>query len=247
MLFFENLSRFETIKHSITTKEPNRAYQNSLALHTGEDIQKIYQNRQELAKYFGKSAKFVSVLQVHSSSVYKVDSYNEHGWSNLDSSIKADALITNLSNIVLTVLTADCVPLLVYEPNKGVVASIHAGWRGVVGGIVANTINTMVYEYGCNTKDMTVGIGPAIKGCCYEVGIDVADRFYGFPNALKSIDDNHYKLDLHSVVNTQLINLGVKDIEISSYCTSCNSDILFSYRKENSCSGRFMSCIMIKG
>ncbi len=247
-LNYKIFEKFDDILACSTLKSQQLPYLGSLALHTGESIDDIAKNRDRLKDYFPKDSTFVSVTQVHGDNIADIDSIESIDWNMKDSDIRADAIVTQLPKVVLTILTADCVPILLYEPNRRVVSAIHAGWRGSDKKIAIKTVEYMHRVYGCNPSDIVAVIAPAIGGCCYEVDESVASKFGEYSNSLIVTSSDRYMLDLKRVNYTQLLSSGLRDknIEISPLCTSCSSDILFSYRKEGGCSGRFISAIMMK-
>jgi len=251
---FDNLSKIDKyLIHNITQKDNTRPYRSSMALHTGEDIQSILSNRWDMAERFIGSDEvdkfaFVVATQTHSDHIRVVEEKRTQGWESQDDAIEdCDALITDLDEVVLTILTADCVPILLYDPVHRVVASIHAGWRGTKAKIVQKTISIMSRRFGSNPSDIVAGIAPSIGVCCYEVGYDVAEHFDKYPDAVVGRGDR-YMLDLPLINKKQLIAAGLleRSIEMSDTCTSCSVDRYFSYRKESGCSGRFMSMIAMK-
>jgi YfiH family protein len=218
-----------------------------MALHTGEPISQIIRNRRELVRALGVADRyhFVTAGQTHSDNVKVIEAKETRGWERLDDAIEdCDALITAKVGVILMILTADCVPLLLYDPVKKVVAAVHAGWKGTKAQIAAKTIETMQDRFGCDTSEIIVGIAPSIGVCCYEVGEDVASHFFGYAQELEQIGAK-YRLDLPGINRRQLLLAGIKEehIEMSGICTACATDRYFSYRKEQGCSGRFMSLI----
>jgi len=226
-----------------TTKNLKKPYTYSLAVHTGEELEKIKLNRDEFSKNFPKNFKFISFLQVHSSEVIDVSKYdNFTGWFGSD--IKADGMVTNKKGVMLTILTADCLGLLAYDSKAKVIGAAHAGWQGTKKNIAKNLIINM-QKLGAKIENIKVALSPSIKGCCYEVGEDVAKNFYQFSNALVKTGEKKWHLDISNVNKSQLMDLNIKEesIEISNICTSCQNSDYFSYRKECGCSGRFISYI----
>jgi YfiH family protein len=208
----------------------------------------------------------VSLHQIHSDVVRSVDGVPAK-------QCKGDALATDRSGLLLGVRTADCAPVLLVDPDKRVVAAIHAGWRGTLQRIVTKAIGQMQMEFGCRPEGLLAAIGPAIGGCCYEVGTEVASAFAAkFANASDFFDElrtgdepnplqwlnmmppghqpppNKVLLDLKKANRAQLVEAGVpeENIFVTELCTSCNVDRLFSYRKEGASSGRLMSAIGIR-
>jgi YfiH family protein len=185
----------------------------------------------------------------------------------------ADASISNTPNLLLGIQTADCVPILLLDPKKRAVAAVHAGWRGTLQRIVEKTIGRMKMEFKTDPGDLLAAIGPAIGGCCYEVGTEVAAAFHSqFANAPEWFDElrtgdepnplqwlnqfppghqpppKNVRLDLRKANRAQLLAAGLhpQNIFVSDLCTACRPDLLFSYRKQGSESGRMMSVIGIR-
>ena len=253
MLDFYRFSHFQnndTLVHAITTKSKQFSHDCSLALHTGEKRSNILSNRHAIAKEIGKNNfHFIVANQTHSDNIYIVSDKITRGWNTLESAIQnCDALVTNQSNIFLSILTADCVPILLFDPIQNVIAAIHAGWKGTQKEIASKTVSKMSQVFSCDPKNILAGIAPSIGKCCYEVGIDVAQHFLDTPQGLKSIGKK-YMLDLPHINKQQLLNMGIleENIEMSQICTACEVARFFSYRKEAGCSGRFMSMIALKG
>lgn len=247
---FNNLSNENKIMHLVTKKDSLQPYSFSLALHTGENLKDIIHNRQEVAKQINTNSnlKFVVANQTHSNHVKVIKESHSFGWNSLNDAIEdCDALITNIPNVMLTILTADCVPILIYDKTNGIVAAIHAGWKGTAKNIVKKTIETMVKEFNSNPKELIASIAPSIGKCCYEVDYQVAQHFVQFNDVWTEVSMK-YMLDLPKINKLQLQSMGIQEnnIELSNICTSCNVNEYFSYRKENGCSGRFMSIIGLK-
>lgn len=236
--------------HAVTTKSNDFPYAFSLALHTGEDVKNIIANRNNLSNLLdsNKPLHYIVANQTHSDNIKVITQKETKGWENLADAIEnCDALITNVKGVVLTILTADCVPILLYDKQKEVVAAVHAGWKGTKAQIVSKTVHKMIEMYGCDPKEIIAGIAPSIGRCCYEVNEDVAEHFFNIPESFTPIGEK-YMLDLPFINKLQLLDVGLqeKNIEMSHTCTACDVERFFSYRKEQGCSGRFMSMIGIK-
>jgi len=241
---FKNLSTHKNSIHLITQKDLTQPYSFSLALHTNEKPKSIIKNRSKLNEAF-PNMHFITANQTHSANISIIKQNHEQGWNNLEDAIEnCDALITNQKNIMLTILTADCVPILLFDPNQQVVAAIHAGWKGTQQAIALKTVDKMQKVFNCNPKDILAGIAPSIGKCCYEVDWNVAQYFEHIENAYDNKGEKQM-LDLPYINRMQLIKAGLlaKNIEMSNICTACEVDDYFSYRKEGGCSGRFMSMI----
>ena len=241
---FQKLNRQTVCYHLITQKDSIAPYNFSLALHTKEEPNQILQNRDSLKQNF-PNMSFVVANQTHSSNIHIVTKKEEIGWQKAEDAIaNCDALITNIPNVMLTILTADCVPILLLDPKQKVVSAIHAGWKGTKEEIVFKTVKKMQKEFNSNPNDIIAGVAPSIGKCCYEVDWNVAQHFKDIESAYSKVGEK-YMLDLPYINKTQLLKAGVKEenIELSNVCTACDVEHYFSYRKENGCSGRFMSMI----
>lgn len=250
LLKYDKFEQFDRLIHGTTLKNDIFPYMFSFAFHTGEDVGDISKNRNHLMEKLGIDKDFDVVLanQTHSNNVVVIKERKTLGWKNHGDAISdCDALVTNQKNILIGVLTADCVPVLLFDKTKEVIAVVHAGWKGTKAQIVLKTIEKMIDAFDSNTKDIYAIIAPCIGSCCYEVSSDVADNFND--SVKQNMQNGKFMLDLKKENYNQLINAGLEkeNIEVSNKCTSCDSDSFFSYRKEQECSGRFLSFIGMRG
>jgi hypothetical protein len=227
----------------------------------------VKENRRRLQAAVGATDfKMVSLLQFHSDSILHFDAAPTEP-------SRGDAAVTKSANLLLAVQTADCVPILLVDPKNRAVAAVHAGWRGTLARIVEKAIGRMQMQFGSQAADLLVAIGPAIGGCCYEVGTEVAVAFNAqFANAAEFFDElrtgdepnplqwlnmmppghqpppKKVLLDLRKANRSQLEAVGVPGANIfaSDLCTGCRRDLLFSYRKEGAQSGRMMAVVGIR-
>jgi YfiH family protein len=174
--------------------------------------------------------------QIHSDMVHVFDGAVYEG----------DALITDRKNTAVGVFTADCVPVLIYDQNKGIVAAVHSGWKGTLAGITCKTILKMKENFSSNAEDIYVVVGPHIRSCCYKVSQDLLNIFTE-TTMYKNVKINNLgKLDLAACINEQLIQQGVlqENIMDVNICTHCCTDTkMHSYRKSKDLSGRMFSFI----
>jgi YfiH family protein len=160
---------------------------------------------------------------------------------------EGDALITDRPGVMVGVRTADCVPILIVDSRKRVVAAVHAGWRGSAQRIVVCTISEMAGHFGTSPEDVYAVIGPAIGHCCYEVGPEVAREFIEwFPEL--ALTNGPVRLDLAETNRRQLRNAGVAGDRIVSGapCTFCTPETLHSYRRDREAAGRMVSAVGIR-
>lgn len=155
-----------------------------------------------------------------------------------------DALVTGDINLSIAVFTADCLSVFLYDEYRNTIAVVHAGWRGSRLSIVKETVDIMIEEFGAQPKHMYACFGPAIRGCCYEVG----EEFRGYFSAGLIERESKLFLDLIAINKQYLLDAGIqpKRIMDSNICTSCRNKDFFSYRKEGKTCGRTMSVIMMK-
>lgn len=217
----------------------------NLATHTGDNPDFVTENRSRVATQLGIDANCIVIgEQTHTTNVKKVTQQAKFP--------NTDALVTNEKGLFIGVLTADCVPLVLFDPVKNALGVIHAGWKGLVGGIISNTFDLMQKEYGSKAKDLVVYIGPSISQKNYEVGKDVIEAFSAlFPAKFIfkdwNSDKSKAKLDLWKCSVLELVSLGVKqeNIELEGVCTF-ESEHHFSARKLGLKSGRFMTGALLK-
>ena len=228
---FANLDKFGTVKHFVTSG-------NSLQTDINLRSEGGAGNRQRLAQSVGFDIdKLVTGEQTHSLNIAVVTNAEAgRGSVDIDSRLpNTDALITNCKDICLMVLTADCVPVLLYDPATHSAAAIHAGWRGTANGIIGLTVEKMSREFGTNPSNLVAAIGPCIAACCFEVGDDVAEHFSRWPEVvLRRSNWPKPHVDLVLANRLQLEQAGVlrQNIESSGECTKCGPHGFFSYRRD---------------
>jgi len=169
--------------------------------------------------------------------------------------LEGDGMMTDLPGVMLGIQTADCVPVLVADVNRRVVAAFHAGWRGTVARIVEQGIEAMRREYGSKPDDLIAAVGPSIGACCYAVGEEVRSGFesqFGYAGELfKEGVDAQMHLDLWEANRRQLLGAGVRAerVTVLGECTACTMSgeerKYFSHRAERGLAGRMMSVIGI--
>jgi YfiH family protein len=192
------------------------------------------------------ASRLVCARQVHGDSVTCVSAADAgRGWDTDDTSIPdSDALITDRRRVPLAVFTADCLPVFLYDAQNQVIALVHAGWRGTQENIAGKTVHAMMKHYGCQPENIYAGFGPAIRGCCYEVGEEFTGRF---KHGLICREERYY-LDLVKANKEQLRSREVKTSNMfdSGICTVCRNDEYFSYRREGTSCARAMSVLAIR-
>jgi YfiH family protein len=222
----------------------------NLGLHVGDDGGAVVENRRRVAGNLGFTLdRLVCAEQVHGGDVAVVTAADAgrgaraHG----DALPGVDALATNTPGLLLSLFYADCVPLLLADPPNRAVAVAHAGWRGLVADVIANTVSQMGRAFGTRPYDLLAAIGPCIGPCCYEVGDDVAAHF---PEDVRkpSSGGGRPHVDLAGAAARQLRGTGVSSgsITLSEQCTSCLPDRYFSHRRDSGRTGRIGALIGIR-
>jgi polyphenol oxidase len=272
----KNLSKFPWLVHGFSTRigGSSRPYGgHSLNLGFTKDDSKAAVERNRAAfsrKLAAGSWPLVTLRQVHSDTILFVEAPPK-------SQLVGDGLITSTPGLLLGIQTADCLPVILVDAKRRAVGVFHAGWRGTLKRIVEKGVGEMRRHFGTRPSDIKAAIGPGIRGCCYEVGKEVRDQFESqFAYAAKLFREveesdpvrekypmlfltarapGHSELpkkiflDLVEANRQQLIAVGVpaRSIEASPLCTSCNTDLLFSYRAEKGQTGRMMAVVGIRG
>jgi YfiH family protein len=221
------------------------------------------------AKSSSKSLPLVTLRQIHSDIIRRVDSTSE-------AELFGDGLITDTPGLLLAIQTADCLPIILVDPKRRAIGVFHAGWRGTVKRIVEKGAGEMRRCFGTVPRDLKAMIGPGIHGCCYNVGQEVRDQFesqFAYADRLfREIEEfnevrekypmlfltarapghselpKQIYLDLVEANRRQLLAAGMaaKSIETSPLCTNCRTDLLFSYRGEKGKTGRMMAVVGIR-
>ncbi|GET20820.1 peptidoglycan editing factor PgeF [Prolixibacter denitrificans] len=261
---FSHFSSYPEIVHFSTTRNGGRSegiYQSlNLGFHSGDKNTHVQANREVLANALDlQPEQLVFAVQTHSADVVRINA-DVLSWSDeirREQLNETDALITNESNICIAVKTADCIPVLLYDPQRKAAAAIHAGWRGTVGRIVAKTIEAMQLEYGTQPEDLIAGIGPGIGPRVYQIGPEVVQivhkqlgENHGFIQYLVSKNE-HQKtphLNLWKANRIQLRESGIRaeNIEVAELCTFSHPEDFYSARRDGAATGRLATGIMIR-
>jgi hypothetical protein len=234
---FENVVAFTSTKQTFETKNPR---------FTGDSTGIFEQNRILLAeKLMIRPDQLVFPRQTHTNCVVEVSDIPENEIK------ETDALVTNKSGICLCVQTADCVPILLFDPVQNVIAAVHAGWRGTVKKIAEIAVQRMEQNYGSLPENIIAAIGPSISPEIYEVGDEVVEEVkLSIPNAEIVLQQNNtgkFHLNLWEANRQVLLGNGLqpKNIEILGECSFSESEKYYSARKEGIETGRMVSGIML--
>lgn len=242
---FENLSKIADLRHFVSERTPAPEKEFTLSYSSSPDREFIRANRKKVADVLGiPPEKLVMPSQVHKTRIVNVTSS-----TSKDDLMETDALITSEKGICIAVMSADCVPILVYDKKNHVCGAIHSGWKGTVAKILGKTLHAMRNEFGTEGKNVIAGIGPSVSQQSYEVGeevvVAVRQSFQNAHELLIPLPANKAKLNLWDANKIQLLEFGVPEnqIEVSDLCTVLNNNYFFSARKGDS--GRFAAGILL--
>jgi YfiH family protein len=206
--------------------------------HTvGDDLTAVRANhRRALATLGWRQEDVATCYQVHGARVAVVGASDRGRVCP-----ETDALVTADPGVVLMLRFADCAPVLFYDRRRRVVGLAHAGWRGVVAGVLPAAVAALREAFGCRPTDLWAGVGPSIGPCCYEVGQEVVKQVSLSVNGndLFRRENDRLHLDLWAAVRCQLEEAGVGLVEVAELCTACRTDDWFSHRAEGGKTGRF--------
>lgn len=248
-LRFHHLAGQPGLRHGITRRE-GCGLAGNMSFSRGPDPGTVVATRRRWCTSIGVDpGSLVVARQVHGIEIERVTSA-ERGRGALEPVVlpSADGLITDQPDLALMTVSADCVSVVLYDPTRPAIGVAHAGWRGMVAGVIEAAVVAMVAAYGCRPADLLGGIGPSIGPCCYEVGPEVAtaaqQRFGGTVLADGPRPDHpHFDLWAAARLALQHAGLAATRIEATGLCTRCRNDLFFSHRAEGPQRGLFATII----
>ncbi|MCL2396551.1 MAG: peptidoglycan editing factor PgeF [Defluviitaleaceae bacterium] len=246
---FKNLAR-GMVRHAFSTRIGGVSrgcfVSMNLSPNTGDDPATVQENYRLFCDAAGFNAEnIVMANQHHTTNIQKVD-----GLGVLEN---VDGLMTNRPGIMLVTYYADCVPLMFCDPVRGVIANSHAGWRGTAHNMAGKTVERMTAEYGCNPRDILVGIGPSISRKNFEVGPEVAEDFKVLlPFSARFVYNsestvNKFHVDLWEINRQNLEAAGIlpQNIEVAGMCTYDDGDLFYSHRRDGMARGGMAAFIQL--
>jgi polyphenol oxidase len=257
LITFDSFNKFANIAHFCTVRKGGASLGNfasfNLSPFSGDNPKHFNENLEIVSKKIGtETEKIVIPFQTHGTEIREINSdffllskEEKSGYLH-----GVDALTTRIPAICIGITTADCVPLLFYDPQKNVIAAAHAGWRGTCARIAEKTVQSLVEKYNSDPADIFVTIGPSISAKVYQVGEEVVRKFenagYDLSKIIK-MKDNTFFLDLWKANQLSLENAGIlsEHIEIAGICTFTEHKKYFSARRLGIKSGRMLSGIML--
>ena len=262
-----NLTRLPWLLHCFSTREDG-----SLGSSDGASAAAVRRNRTKFLRRLagrGKAPELVTLKQLHSDLIHRVSAPPK-------TALQGDGLITDTPGLLLSIQTADCLPILLVDAKRRAVGALHAGWRGTLARIAEKGVGLMWQHFGSRARDLVAAIGPGIHACCYEVGGEVRERFesqFDYAGELfREVRDSdpvrekypllfltarapgHSELppriflDLVKANVRQLKDAGLRpaNIHASPLCTACRTDLFFSHRAEQGRAGRMLGVVGIR-
>ena len=230
----------------------------NMSMSVPDERDRVYANRRRVYGLYGRDTDtVVHAHLVHGADVARVTQADNGTWVE-----HVDGLITNQPGTVLSMNFGDCTPIFLYDPRRHAIGLGHAGWRGTMVDLPGAMVRAMTEQFGSDPADLVAAVGPCIGPCCYEVGEEViaavgaafaeADTLLRPPteeatpvarrgqesDGRRSTADHRF-FDLPQANHVNLANAGVRNIEMSGFCTACRTDLFFSHRAEKGRTGRF--------
>ncbi len=237
-----------TTRHEGVSRPPYNSL--NLGTTTLDQPHNIEGNRNLLTRAFGlQQNSLLTVRQTHGSDILLIDEHNDD--LSHFATIEADAIITDQPGIMIAVTVADCAPILLMDPEKKVIAAVHAGWKGSAMALAGKTVEWMHAIFGSDPAAIKAAIGPCIKSCCYEVDLPVRQAFsqsgIEWDKVAVENGNGRWRLDMAEANRAILLKTGVREesIQFSDLCVSCHRELFFSYRRDGVDTGRQAGFIML--
>ena len=225
----------------------------NLGVSRGDDPDHVRENYRRFFAAIGGSGRRIAMSnQVHGGVVRCVTTADLHTDPYEKVGYEADGLMTDLPGVALVVYSADCIPILFYDPARRVAAAVHAGWRGTAAGIAAAAVKRMGEVYGCQPGDILAAVGPGIGPDCFETHEDVPNAMTAALSTavlrhIKIKENGKFAIDLKAInaMRLEQVGLAAEHIAVSSLCTSCDPERFWSHRKLGTSRGSMAAAIQL--
>ena len=225
----------------------------NLGISRGDDPDHVRENYRRFFAAIGADGKRLAMTnQVHGGVVRTITTADVKGDPYDKVGYEADGLMTDLPGVALLVYSADCIPVLFYDPVRRVIAAVHAGWRGTAAGIATAAVERMRDVYGCRPADILAAIGPGIGPDCFETHEDVPNAMTAALSTavlrhIKIKENGKFAVDLKGINAMRLEQAGLapEHIAVSDLCTACNPDKFWSHRKLGTNRGSMAAAIQL--
>jgi len=234
MFFSSKLNKFENLRHCFFSRKNgvSKGFYESLncGLGSGDKKENVLKNLEFVSEKISCKKKFLITLnQTHSNKVIHIKNKTD-----VKNKLNADAIVCEIKNIGISILTADCVPILFYDKKKKIIGCAHAGWKGALKGIIKNTVKKF-NELNSNNADLIAVVGPCINKKNYEVKKNFFNEFMDVDKNnekfFAQVDGEKYFFDLRGFVNKEILNLNINNIENIEMDTFSNKKYFYSYRR----------------
>ena len=234
MFFSKKLQKFKNLKHCFFSRKNGVSEGMYKSLNCGlgsEDKEEnVLQNLALVSKKIGcKKESLITLNQKHSNEVVFFNSNAE-----IKNKLDGDAIVSTVKNIGISILTADCAPILLYDHSKKIIGCIHSGWKGALNGVIRNTVKKFE-ELNSNIDNLIAVVGPCIGKESYEVKIDFYERFIDqnlkYEKFFKKIEGEKYIFDLRGFINKEISDSNIKNIENIVMDTFAKKEFFYSYRR----------------
>jgi hypothetical protein len=252
MFFSKKLKKFENIKHCFFSRKNgfSKGFYESLNCGLGSNDKKenVYKNLESVSKKIGcKKEALITLNQKHTNQVVHFDSAR-----SVKNKLTGDAIVSQVKNVGIGILAADCAPIFFYDHKKRIIGCAHAGWKGALDGIIRNTVKKFS-ELNSNNNDLIAVVGPCINKKNYEVKADLFEKFIlqekNNEIFFNKISSEKYVFDLRGFINKELSNLNIKNIDNIEMDTFSEREFFYSYRRSRLNSeqdyGRCISVILM--
>lgn len=251
-LLFSVLEDSKMVNHAFSTRiggvSEGEFTSMNFSFTRGDDPEHVRENYRRMAQFLNVDMqRMVLSHQTHTTNVRVVTEQDAgKGVVRERDYQDVDGLVTNVPGITLVTFYADCVPLYILDPVHRAIGLSHSGWRGTVNRMGEETLRVMKQEYGTESNDVIVCIGPSICQDCFEVGKEVADCFD--PDLSYRKENGKYQLDLWRANQRIFLKAGVleQQIHITDICTKCNSELLFSHRNHGEKRGNLAAFLCLR-
>ena len=234
MFFSKKLKKFKNIKHCFFSRKNGISQGIYESLNCGigsnDNRENVLKNLELVSKKIGcKKELLITLNQKHSNKIIYFENKTD-----VKNKLDGDAIISKVKNVGISILAADCAPILFYDPKKKIIACAHSGWKGALNGIIKNTVKKF-NELNCKNEDLIAVIGPCIKKQNYEVKTDFFEKFISQDKKndsfFEKINIGKYNFDLRGFINKEISDLNVKNIENVAIDTFSEKDFFYSYRR----------------
>lgn len=226
----------------------------NLGLTRGDDPEHVRENYRRFLSAVGASGKaFAMCDQVHGDTVRAITTADVKGDLYGKLHYEADGMMTAIPGVALVVFSADCIPVLLYDPVRRVIAAVHSGWRGTAAGIVTRAVEQMGQVYGCRPENILAAIGPGIGPCCFETHEDVPNAMMAAVASpalpfIKIKENGKFSVDLKGInaKRLELAGLDPANIAVCRDCTACMEEKYWSHRRQGTERGSMAAVIELR-